>query len=92
MSGKFRPPLLKRIEEPAQSSDHDDFGHIAKKRRIEFDQEQNVKPTGPQLVFKTPGISSLPRKPLLAVNNSAGAAQAITPLDESTERYYNVLW
>lgn len=64
----------------------------AKKRRISSDQEDEAKPTGPQLVFKKPGISSLPRKPLLAVKNPAVAAQATKSLDDGVEGYYNVLW
>lgn len=63
-----------------------------KKRRISSDTEDTPKPVGPQLVFKKYGISSLPRNPLLAIKNSAVAAQATKPLDGGVEGYYNVLW
>lgn len=84
MIGKpFRTPLLRKTEE---LGDNDGLSEPqAKKRRI----SNNKGDGGPQLVFKTPGISSLPRKPLLAVKNPAVATNIA---DEGFERYYNVLW
>lgn len=88
MVGKpFRIPLLRKTEE---SGDNDGGSEPqAKKRRISSDKGDGVKTMGPQLVFKTPGISSVPRKPLLAVKNPAVATES---LDGGSEVYYNVLW
>ncbi|CAD6594070.1 MAG: helicase [Alectoria sarmentosa] len=88
MIGKpFRTPLLRKTEE---SGDNDGVSEPqAKKRRISSDKGDDLKTLGPQLVFKTPGISSLPRKPLLAVKNPAVATK---PLHRGFEGYYNVLW
>ena len=83
----FRTPLLRRTKE---SVDNDgDSEPQAKKRRMSSDKEDGVETTGAQLVFKTSGISSLPRKPLLAVTNHAVFTK---PLDRGLEGYYNVLW
>lgn len=83
----FRTPLLRKTEE---SRDNDGVSEPqAKKRRISSDKGDGSKTMGPQLVFKTPGISSLPRKPLLAVKNPAVATKS---LDGGLEGYYNVLW
>ena len=90
MLGKpFRPPLLKKVDKPSAPSGPDVDEHQAKKRRISTVQEDSEKPLGPQLVFKVPGISSLPRNPLFPVKNPTVAAQ---PLDGRVEGYYNVLW
>ena len=84
----FRPPLLDRVDRaPAAISDTHEERH-AKKRRIDEDGQQS----GPTLVFKKPGISSLPRKPLLPVINSAGANEIDNSLTNEIESYYNVLW
>ncbi|KAL8694945.1 MAG: hypothetical protein Q9218_000516 [Villophora microphyllina] len=71
----FRPPLLKR---PIADENHD--LHF-KKTKIGFTS------TGSQLVFKKPGISSLPREPFSEVGN-------VTPKpdDGGPKGYYNVLW
>ncbi|KAL2038658.1 hypothetical protein N7G274_008706 [Stereocaulon virgatum] len=93
MIGKpFRPPLLRKAENVSVSGVADVGEHQAKRRRISTEQEDSEKPTGPQLVFKVPGISSLPRKPLSPVKNPTVAAQASQPLDGGVEGYYNVLW
>lgn len=88
MIGKpFRTPLLKKTEE---SGDNDGVSEPqAKKRRISSDRVDSVKTMGPQLVFKTPGISSLPRKPLLAVENPELSQRRP---DGGLEGFYNVLW
>ncbi|KAL9100834.1 MAG: hypothetical protein Q9163_003845 [Psora crenata] len=92
MFGKFRPPLLKIIEKPISpnSPDSGSSEPLPKKRRIS--NEPNPRQPGPQLVFKRPGISSLPRKPLLAVDNPAVATQSLHNTDGVIEGYYNVLW
>ena len=83
----FRTPLLKKIEESVDIDES--LEPQAKKRRLSSDNENDVKTVRPRLVFKTPGISSVPRRPLLAIGNSAVTAESS---DESSERYYNVLW
>ena len=92
MNKPFRPPLLRKVDNPTVSNGTYGEEPQAKRRRISSDQEDEDKPAGPQLVFKKPGISSLPRKPLLAVKNPSVAAQATQPLDGGVEGYYNVLW
>lgn len=87
----FRPPLLKKVPPPTASVEDEPSNPPAKKRRISDDGATKVSTT-PQLVFKVPGISSLPRKPLLVVKNPAAAAEAAKPLDGGVDGYYNVLW
>ena len=83
----FRTPFLRRAED----SGHEDrvLEPQAKKRRIGSDKEEDVKTKRPKLVFKTPGLSSLPRKPLSAIANPAEGTE---PLDGELESFYNVLW
>lgn len=83
----FRTPLLRKAEQPGYNDEVSE--PEAKKRRISSNKGDAEKSMGPQLVFKTPGISSLPRKPLIANENLAGAAR---PSDGLLEEYYNVLW
>lgn len=86
MIGKpFQVPLLRKTEE-AEDSDRV-LEPRAKKRRMNSGKGDCTNT--PRLVFKTPGISSLPRKPLLAVKNPV---VALKPLDGGLEGYYNVLW
>ncbi|SLM41403.1 dsdna-dependent atpase [Lasallia pustulata] len=87
----FRPPMLRKVPTPAESVEEEPSIPPAKKRRISDDGAPQLSTT-PQLVFKVPGISSLPRKPLLTVKNPAVAAEATKPLDGEVEAYYNVLW
>ena len=83
----FRSPLLRNSE---NSMDIDRVSEpSAKKRRISSDNVNDVETIGPRLVFKTHGISSAPRKPLLAVRNPAAATEL---LDGGLDGYYNVLW
>ncbi len=83
----FRTPFLRKTEE---LGDDDRVSEPqTKKRRISSDEEDGVKMAEPRLVFKTPGISSLPRKPRLAVENPAGVTKT---LDGGFDGYYNVLW
>lgn len=85
----FRSPLLVKKDTPASP---DDLEPPTKKRRISGDNAVRKEQSDPQLVFKAPGISSLPRKPLLPVNSPAKAAKANKPQDGGIEGYYNVLW
>ena len=89
MFGKFRPPLLKKIETPTFPSheNKDDLQPPPKKRRI-GSIGQGESTSGSQLVFKEPGISSLPREPLLVIRNPAEARS----LHGGIEGFYNVLW
>ena len=91
MSGKFRPPLLKNVDDYAEHVVLDESSPPAKKRRTSRDNEQSERRPGPQLVFKRPGISSLPRKPLSAIPNPEAPNQAESD-DTGAENYYNVLW
>ena len=93
MTGKpFRPPLLKKVNKPLVLDDLNIEEHQVKKRRFSTKQEDDQRPAGHQLIFKKPGISSLPRKPLLAVTNSAISTPNSQPLDSGVECYYSVLW
>ena len=88
MLGKpFRSPLLAKKDTTTSSNDHEPQ---AKRRRISGDEAKEQ--SGPQLVFKAPGISTLPRKPLLAVSNPAIATETSRHQDSGIEGYYNVLW
>lgn len=97
MFGTFRPPLLKKSNAPNQplaqvASNLDDSEPPTKKRKTGDEQKQSAKPAGPHLVFKAPGISSLPRDPLLKVDSLSGAPPASESVDGGVEGYYNVLW
>ena len=92
MNKPFRPPLLRKVDNPTVSNGTYGEEPQTKRRRISSDQEDVDKSAGPQLVFKKPGISSLPRKPLLAVKNPSVAAQVTQPPNGGVEGYYNVLW
>ena len=63
-----------------------------KKPRISGGDGINPDPCGPRLVFKASGISSLPRKPFVAIQNPVAAAEVEHRLDECLDNYYNVLW
>ena len=82
----FRTPLLRKSEESGANGGVSE--PQAKKRRISSDEDV-VKTMEPRLVFKTPGISSIPRKPLMALKNPAVTTIS---LDEDFRHYYNVLW
>lgn len=83
----FRTPMARKSDE---SVDIDRVSEPqAKKRRISSDKGNGVTTIGPQLVFKTPGVSSVPHKPFSAVKNPAVPAE---PLDGGFDGYYNVLW
>lgn len=75
LSTPFRSPLLKR-----HHSEDENGQHQSKKTKI-------FEAAGPRLIFKNPGVSSLPRKPLLEVTNKAG-----DPNPGASKGYYNVLW
>ena len=88
MTGRpFRTPFLRRAEDSGQEDGV--LEPQAKKRRIGSDKEEDVKTKRPKLVFKTPGLSSFPRKPLSAIANPAKGTE---PLDGELESFYSVLW
>ena len=60
----FRTPLLPKPLLPANVPKRDDVEPEAKRRRIENEAGAENAPKGTQIVFKIPGVSSLPRKPL----------------------------
>ena len=83
----FRTPLLKKKEESVHIDEI--VEPQSKKRRLSSDNENDLKTIRPRLVFKAPGISSVPRRPLLTIGNSAVIANSS---DGTSEGYYNVLW
>ena len=92
MIGKpFRSPLLNKLPTTASNDPRPEVPP-AKRRRLDEVDEGSKYIRGPQLVFKNPGISSLPRKPLLAVQNPNASVEIVEPLEGGTEAYYNVLW
>lgn len=89
----FRTPLLTKSKAcSATSSGQADSEPQPKKRRISNDHELVATKTAPRLVFKTPGVSCLPRKPLLAVQNPAVVAEVSELENGGIDGYYNVLW
>ena len=85
--------MLRKIENLAKPSNQNDNDEPQlKRRRINDVLEESAEQSRPQLVFKKPGISCLPRKPLLTVNNPPVTAQPIKQIDEGVEGCYNVLW
>lgn len=91
MLGKpFRSPLLRKAE--SNNTGESSIASV-KRRRISSDNERTAEASGPRLIFKTPGISSLPRKPLLAVQNPAADTEhGGSQVDEGVQGHYNVLW
>ncbi|MCJ1486359.1 helicase, partial [Schaereria dolodes] len=84
-SKPFRPPLLNK----SAAKGHEP---PIKKQRLDNDGKAAEIRDGSRLVFKKPGISSLPRKPLLAVNNPTAEADMTPQFPEQVEGHYNVLW
>ena len=64
----------------------------AKKRRLSDENEIVAKPKETRIVFKQPGISSLPRKPLESVKNPNLSADSSSQTNGADVTYYNVLW
>ena len=92
MLGKpFRSPLLKKV--PGQNLDtiHPD-SPPAKRRRLSDEDNEVQELKGPQLVFKKPGISTLPRKPLAPLQVTNKSTDDSNTSDGAAESYYNVLW
>ncbi|KAL8793137.1 MAG: hypothetical protein Q9195_004249 [Heterodermia aff. obscurata] len=98
MLGKpFRSPLLKQpliVKDEARSIANNGNEYPAKKRKIidGHDIEPKRDTSGPRLIFKAPGVSALPRKPLLTVQNPAVAVATEQTSNGAADGYYNVLW
>ena len=88
---KFRPPLLSKVKQSSDETDVIVSGPPTKKRRFSEAGEEEEPRKVPQLVFKKPGISSLPRKPLSIVPNPSAAAHP-EAIISGVEGYYSVLW
>lgn len=89
----FRTPFLKETNvSSAKLTVQEDSEPQPKKRRISSDHDLAATKTAPRLIFKTPGVSCLPRKPLLAVQNPAVGAEVAELDNGSIDGYYNVLW
>ena len=88
----FRPPLLRNSEHQKEPVNQESHEPLAKRKRIEGDSEIEGSQLEPRIVFKKPGISSLPRKPLLTLDNPAISSKTIQPSGAGSEGYYNVLW
>lgn len=89
----FRTPFLKETNvSSAKLTVQEDSEPQPKKRRISSDHDLEATKTAPRLIFKTPGVSCLPRKPLLAVHNPAVGAEVAELDNGSIDGYYNVLW
>lgn len=88
LSKPFRPPLRK--EASLLVSDGDDIDTpLPKKRRLDDGTDEKG---WPQLVFRTPGISSLPKKPLYTEVGSTKTNQAAKSDTDGSEAYYIALW
>lgn len=86
----FRKPF--RTPFANSPSGNDDSEPQPKKRRMSNGYQPATPHTKPRLVFKTPGISSLPRKPLSAVENLSGAPEPAVTDHDGPDRHYTVLW
>ena len=88
----FRPPLLKKPDQTQTLADTASDGPPAKRIRLDGQSDPVAMKPEPRLVFKTPGVSTLPRKPLQSIPNPAAALEDSKLQDDALESYYNVLW
>ena len=92
MLGKpFQSPLLKKAPVQSLDTSHPD-SPPAKRKRLNNEDDGLQELKGPRLVFKKPGISSLPRKPLVPIQATNKPVEASPSGDGAAELYYNVLW
>jgi DNA repair and recombination protein RAD54B len=91
----FKPPLLKKIEQPVSvdlttSDSEPEIQHRPYKKRklLIHDVEQKLTKTLP-VASKA---ASAPRKPLLLVRNPNETKEPATSPPEGPEGYYMVLW
>ncbi|MCJ1379469.1 helicase [Xylographa soralifera] len=88
----FRPPMIKKAGlTQTQAADHPQSPPTKRRRLNENVGLGDVKSL-PRLVFKTPGVSSLPRKPLQSVLNTATSSDSSQKDQQLETNYYNVLW
>ena len=93
MMKAFRPPLLKTVPPISAPGDEHPGSPSAKRRRLNCASVPPDTQIEPRLIFKTPGISSLPRKPLQTVTNIAISSDLpYQQQDGGSETYYSVLW
>lgn len=88
----FRTPFLRTADDLAKLDDYGGSEPAAKKRRIDDDPQVSKTGAAPKLTFKTPGISTLPRKPLRPLHNIDEKPVTESVLEGGSDRYYNVLW
>ncbi|MCJ1394649.1 helicase [Xylographa bjoerkii] len=92
MMKPFKPPTIKKEAlTPTLEADHLQ-SPSAKRRRLNENASSVAVKSVPRLVFKTPGVSSLPRKPLHSVINTATSTDSSQQDQFSETSYYNVLW
>ena len=87
----FRTPFLKETAS-ARATVEEDYEPQLKKRRISGNHKLEATKVAPRLIFTNPGVSCLPRKPLLAVQNPAFVVEGAELDNGAIEGYYNVLW
>ena len=87
LSKPFRSPLIKKSHAVSDDSRNEPS---AKKQRISSGDGEEI--SGPRLVFKHSGISSLPRKPFTSIQNPAATVETKASLEGDVDNYYNVLW
>jgi DNA repair and recombination protein RAD54B len=91
----FRPPLIKKVEQPvsvdltASDSDAELQGRPYKKRKLHVHVVEDSPPKKAPIISKA---SLAPRKPLLVVKNPSETTDPLLPPDEGPEGYYMVLW
>lgn len=100
----FRPPLLNRKPPQGEIGESVEDVPSSKRRRLNDSDcdtlvdgkrkdDSNNGGTKQRLVFKVPGVSTLPRKPLESVLNPAPTSRASGQQEKSEpEFYYTVLW
>ena len=97
MSGKFRPPLLKKTHNAACDGTPatENPAPEPKKRRLKYhasNGEVQVIGSSPEELAQS-ATSSFPRKPLLAVlNPNAIKSKKDQSLQGGFHSYYNILW
>ena len=92
MMKPFRPPMIKKEGLTKVQEAHHPQSPPAKRRRLNENVGLGEVKSQPRLVFKTPGVSSLPRKPLQSVLNTATSLDNSQKGQHPETYYYNVLW
>ena len=87
-----KPFISPLVRKPEKVSIEDDIGRQNKRRRISSDNDSIAQQPESRVVFKAPGISALPRKPLLAVHNLAVEKDVRVTKEVGVQSCYNILW